>query len=465
MADRRIVLGGLDASTGRLLIPPVTVARFAARIKEKIGRREPRAVKYGVRADDLESAGWGVVVAEDADPEVLGAIGPLLEHRQAQATARNERLFRLLTYERGKSALSFRSDHGAGPGPVDPERLPLYLLLVGSPEAIPFPVQYDLGVQHAVGRIAMDSAAAYHRYARGVVEAETECARRPARALLFGVENPDDSITASCVRHLMRPLATALGKRSRAATAPWQVEHVLGPAATKAELERSLRAASRPSLLMTAGHAVGFPLGHARQKSDQGALVCSDWPGRRQWRAAIPETFYFGANDVAPDLDLSGMVLFPFACYSAGTPSIDSFADQGTMRRIAPADFVAALPKRLLGQPAGSALAVIGHVDRAWEQSFTWTNDERETSGQPAVFESALAALLDGQPVGLAASSFGQRYAELAVHLATVDSTAAGAETETDSAPQDLATVRLWSAFQDARTMIVLGDPAVRLAR
>jgi hypothetical protein len=456
---------GVDGSTGGPLFPPATPEelaglacgeRWAAGELEEL--RQWRQLleddhldtRCGIEARDLAEAGWGVVFPETGAEEEREALAPLLAWRRRQAGARQERRFRELTYLRGESKARFLARHGVGPGPVDPDQLPYYLLLVGSPEEIPFGFQFQLDVQYAVGRLSLARAEDYARYAAGVVAAESNPAGGPRRASFFGVAH--DPATELSLERLVEPLASQVGRGREG----WTVEGVLGPAATKAALGELLGGPLTPALLFTASHGLGFPAGEPRQFSHQGALLCQDWPGTPAAIGPPRPDHYLAAEDVGDSACVAGLVAFFFACYGAGTPSHDGFAEGGKgRRRIARESFMARLPQRLLSHPRGAALAVVGHVDRAWSLSFDWPLAGRQVQ----VFESALERLLEGYPVGAAMEVFGQRYAEVSSDLSQLIE-----EVRWGARPDFLTLADLWTANNDARSYVVLGDPAVRLS-
>ncbi|HEX2362580.1 MAG TPA: hypothetical protein VHI11_10945 [Jiangellaceae bacterium] len=460
-----VFANGIDATTGELLLPPITVEELARlATNQAIDRAESTelaarhrrvteqtfAPKHGVDPADLAQTGWGVVFAEHSDPRLVTALTPLLVRRHAQAGAVIESRYREFSggsgYRKGESKQEFLRRFGSGPGPVDPDVVPYYLLLVGGPDEIPFEVQYQLDVQHAVGRIHFDDVASYARYARNVVAAETGAARtESARLSFFAARNDDDPATALSCEQLVTPLATDLGN-------DWLVRSFLGADATKDGLCALLSGEERPDVLFTATHGVGFPAGHDDQRRMQGALVCQDWPG--PGHGLIAPEHWFGPQDV-PDADLTGMIAVLFACFGAGTPRYDDFdRSPGQRTALAPDPFVAALPQALLGRDGG-ALAVVGHVDRALGYSFVWPGAGRQTE----VYRSTLAELREGAPIGSALEYVGDRYAELATDLKqAVDDATEGWRAD------DAMLAGLFAACADARGFVLLGDPAVRLA-
>lgn len=464
-ADGLLFTNGVDATTGEQLLAPMTVtemARLATRAPlDRAGTAELAArhrnvteqvfaPKHGVDPADLAQTGWGVVFAQGTDPRVISALTPLLERRHAQAAAVAETRYREFSgshgYRAGESKQDFLRRHRSGPGPVDPDVVPYYLLLVGGPDEIPFEVQYQLDVQHAVGRIHFDDVAGYARYAANVVAAETTAARTtPARLSFFAPRNDGDRATAVSCDHLVSPLAGQLTDES------WLIRSYVGVDASKDGLLALLSGTERPDVLFTATHGVGFPAGHDDQRGTQGALVCQDWPG--PGRGTITPAHWFAAPDV-PDADLTGMIAVLFACFGAGTPRYDEFTRNSDGRKeLAPEPFVGALPQALLGRDGG-AVAVVGHVDRALGYSFVWPGVGRQTE----VYRSTLAELAAGQPIGSALEYVGDRYAELATDLnQAVADAAEGWRTD------EKMLAGLFAACADARGFVLLGDPAVRL--
>lgn len=470
MPSDTFFFNGINGANGDYLVPPMLpqdlslIARGQSpdqqHMRELISRHKQATeahlgVKEGVDPKNLAEAGWGVIFAQNADPAVREALRKLLDHRKEQAGRKNEKYYQEYTgdraYRPGESKQEFLARQGAGPGPADPEVVPYYLLIVGEPELIPFRFQYQLDVQYAVGRIHFDTVEEYANYARSIVMAETQSLPISRRAVFFGVENTGDRATGLSANELVKPLADKMAK----AHPNWNVESVLKEDATKARLCNLLGGCQTPALLFSASHGLGFPNKDKRQFPHQGALLCQDWPGSENWHEAIPDSFYFSADDVDQNARLAGLVAFHFACFGAGTPRLDEFAHYTSVRgAIAPRAFVARLPQRLLAHPRGGALAVVGHVERAWACSFTWGR----AGTQLQVFQSTLNRLMQGHPVGSALEFFNERYAELSSDLsAELEDITFG------KVPDDLALADMWTANNDARSFAIIGDPAVRL--
>ena len=307
-------------------------------------------------------------------------------------------------------------------------------------------------MDYAVGRIHFDTLDEYAQYARSVVTAETPGkVVRPRRAVFFGTTNPGDKATERSTEYLIKPLAEKLSKSHKPI---WQVETRLGEDAHKDRLRQLLGGDETPGFLFTATHGVGFDNGHPMQFPCQGALVCQDWPG--PWARTITRDHYLAAEDIDDSANLLGLIAFHFACYGAGTPYWDDFFRRFSRSPsvVAPHAFLAALPKRLLSHPSGGALAVVGHVERAWTYSFKWKSATEQTT----TFENSLKRLMDGLPIGHAMEHINIRYASIAVSLSNMLHEAAW------KPPDPWALADLWTANNDARGYAIIGDPAVRLA-
>jgi hypothetical protein len=483
MPDETLVFNGIDGDTGTYALPPMSAEELVQVIRgevkpENLGELRFRVqqattghlgVKEGVDPTNLAEAGWGVIFptypADDTAnlrrvAAIREALQPLLHLREKDTGGRFSEWIQGTGkgVRPGESKNAYLARHGVGPGPADPDRVPYYLLIVGGPEEIPYRFQSQLDVQYAVGRLHFDTLEEYANYAANVVALETGGARLRREAAFFGVANPNDDATKLSSSLLVNPLAGWMRNKF----SDWGVQQIQPAQATKATLSTLLGGAATPTLLFSACHGMKFDQGAERHLPHQGALLCQDWPGPDAWERgrAIPQDFYFAADDLSASADLLGLIACFFACYGAGTPQFSDFGRKDSERsstlsrsQIAAQPFLSRLPQRMLGKPRG-ALAVVGHIERAWSYSFSWGR----AGAQTAVFESMLQRLLMGHPLGSALEYFNERYAELSTVLSDeLEDIDFGKRYD----PFELA--GLWTANNDARGYAIIGDPAVRL--
>lgn len=493
MTADEFVFNGINAATGGYLNKPLTFETLLHLAKgEKLGtpdndaahqqelaKRNSRnpdfleqnpgeqvmGVAEGIDQTKLEETGWGLIFAHDEDRadgsptanEIREALSDLIKHRQSQNLQVYKEFIHDSAYRKGQDKQTFITPYGIGPGElINPKRqgVPYYLLIVGDPETIPYSFQYQLDVQFAVGRIHFDTLEEYANYAKNVVAAETSPElKNTRRACFFGVRNEDDRSTIMSADQLVKPMTEHLQEEQP----DWMIEAMLADQTTKQHLSHLLGGSDTPDILFTASHGVGFPAGDYRQERHQGALLCQDWPGPIEWgNRAIGEDFYFSGDDIGEDARMLGMMAFFFACYGAGTPHIDNYNESAEANYIAKHAFLANLPRRMISHPRSGALAVIGHVERAWGYSFMW----EKAGAQLEVFKGTLKRLMKGHPIGSAMEYFNDRYAQISASITSIkDDLAKWKKVKENS--REL--VNLWTANNDARNYAIIGDPAVRL--
>jgi hypothetical protein len=479
--DQAIVANGVNGATGAYLLPPQTeqqVAESAAgepqdteqlNVLRELFQQSTQphlGALFDVDLTDPKDAGWAIVFHTDEDPAVKAAFQPLIEHRQRQIG--NDSIVKVLEYRDGEMVPQWLVRHKIGLGDIDPEKMPFYILLVGSPSRIPFLFGHLLDAVYGVGRLYFDTNDDYKAYIASVIDYETAGSIPNSKEVyFFGPQHIADQPTRLSATSLVKPLggveAGQPGVLDRLAKSKFKLAyngHYLAPeASTKQALQDVFRPAAgkpTPALLFTASHGLGWPLGDTRQKSAQGALLCQDFPGIGL--GPVKPEHYFAASDLPADARVKGLVCFHFACFGVGTPKDDRFrhTDGVVPPDIARDPFFSALPQALLSHPNGSALGVIGHVERAWPNSITTTG----AGVQLLPFTNAISYILLGNPLGYALKDFNERYAALSTSLGAMLEKKGFGLPISDS---DLATT--WTARNDAEAYVLFGDPLVSIRK
>jgi hypothetical protein len=476
-----IVINGISASTGKYLVPPMSEAEAAdhaqadakpppgwtALLKKLFWRLTEKvlaALPDDLHAEDPAQAGWAIVFpspeAADDHP-TRQALSPLIRHRRATL---GDAAVKVLERKPGETHARWLARHGAAAGSgVNPEKVPYYVLLVGSPADVPFRFGHELGTEYAVGRLHFDTPDEYARYAESVISYESSSAapEQGKEAVFFAPRHEFDVSTQLSADKLVAPLAgdpdSTPAVPGAAAKHGFRTRKIVNDAATRAALAGVLRSpeGKPPAFLFTASHGVGdFPIGSEAQKAKQGALLCQDWPAL----GAISDKHWFAAADVPKEARVHGLVAFLFACFGGGTPEHDRFLHKPGVKPPAIADkaFFAALPRRLLAFPGGGALACIAHVDRAWGYSIVPPGSAGVEQLRP--FRTAIERITRGWPVGHAVEDFRHRYTTTSTLLANkLEEIGFGAKLP------NAEIARSWIERNDAEGYVLLGDPAARL--
>jgi hypothetical protein len=486
MSEEQLVFNGINIHTGDYIIPPMTLKEFSGLVEQETpidryrlailrARNSLGENRLGAQdsVDDIQKlaeAGWGIIFPAGMNADHLkalkAALHPLLALRKQQAGAYYNEFCGEKGYRSNDTPGSWLPRHGMSPvEQADPSKVPYYLLLVGSPEEIPFTFQCDLDVIYAVGRLYFeqgegetfeDTLAHYASYAQSVANAENREGFLHHKAAFFGVANYYDEHTSRSSRLLVAPLATELQQKYQ----NWETIQYLKEQATKDTLSQLINGANPPALLFTASHGVETDLTTFQAQCLQGALLCQDWPGP-VWglkRQGLKESFYFSAHDVSDNAALLGMITFHFACYGAGTTRFKQLHyTTPTHQRQMTKDFISYLPQRLLSHPKGGALAVIGNINQVLGYSFTWPGIGKQISAM----RDTLGRLMAGKRVGWAVECLNQRHATSSAVWSSKQTEIEHHLILNEKAQKELA--ELWTAYTDARNYFLLGDPAVKL--
>ncbi len=402
-----------------------------------------------LNADNLEKAGWAVMFGASVDKKIRNNLSPLIDRRKQQVG--NDALFKVLDPPAaGQSASDWLLSQHTSLNVVDPSKgVPYYVLIVASPEEITFEFQYELDLYWAVGRLWLQNAADYEAYAQSVVDYETQSRVSSSRKLVMFAPDyggKDNGASKLMCTNLVNPLInTPVGQAEK-----FKLQSFVGAAATKSALNgifAGSEPAGTPALLFTGSHGL-LKLPSSKELADaQGAIVCQDWKGDPN---PPLDDCYYAAWDLPKNAKVHGMVHFLFDCYGVGWPKNDTYNFQKKVA-ISPTPMMARLPQALLGRENG-ALAVLGHIDRAWSYSY-------EEGGQPQdqSFRDVLTKLMNGYRFGSATDQFNLRWAALSIPLAeTLQRMQTRRGLEKQAAQQ-------WVARDDARNYILHGDPAIKL--
>jgi len=455
MSDQLVSFSGITPSGG-FLIDPVALEEVAE-VALSRGESQPTWWRnlfrqaaalfkqtffgWSVDLNCIDEAHWGVVFPEDISSEVRDAVEPLIEIRASQQAGRRFILF----YRPGESVERWAKRYGVDNLlDPDPEKIPYYLLVAGSPQQIPFRFQQDL-VTYATGRLCFENVIEYQNYIRNLVvyireleiqQAILETGRTGLLCVAPCRFNQENDFTHLGLEMTGRVREKWIGDKQFPEFAP----PLLGNHATRSALLQVLTTLS-PEVILFVGHGLHVPPGSEMSQADwEGALVCQEEDGLS----------WFSSADVTPKMQIHNSIWVALACHGAGTPAKSDYSSWFSEREMAHQDQVSSLPQRILGDNR-PGLAFIGHVDSV--TGLTASSD---------LFSKLLVEIYTGRRLGQAMRHFRERSVVSGDFILRWQD---AFENSGMRPPQRESFAAQWIAWRDARNFLLLGDPAIQICQ
>lgn len=469
---------GISYKTGKLLSEPLSDTNFAEMITGAKAEMVRKAKGGMGLADwlrnlkpksndpfDKEKNKWTYVISENEPKsqreEIKKAIKPLADLRGMRIPDQP------LVYRGGNDEMDWLSWLSRTYRTIPKELRPDYILLIGSPDLIPFGFQAKLDLEANVGRVDFDTIADLKNYVKKICDFYDKPPKLQKEVLFFatnhGIVNNKRDATHYSLNHMVNPLIDYCKKNGIAVTSKLENE------ATKTNLIESFQK-SEAVLAYAACHGVGDVdgLDENKQKELVGAMCCQNYLNNKN-----DETELLRAVDIPMNESfLSWGVFFQFSCFSYGTPkynTIAKFSLAGAQKpiQLASKDFVASIPKKLLAHSKGP-VAFIGHVDAAWLAGFYdggKVADKESERRELDVYESIIESIFNKQTLGAAMHDMNMKFAQNAgafTNLILTYQQQKGSKAPKDqieSTAKDLG--KTFIVSNDSENFMLFGDPAL----
>ncbi|MCP3099898.1 hypothetical protein LZ198_13565 [Myxococcus sp. K15C18031901] len=416
---------------------------------------------------DLTLQRWGLVVPEDPArrEELLSWCAPLRALRELQQRA-PARVYSVPPGMDGPQSVQWLRDVFR---PSAREReLPRYLLILGDLHEVSLELQQVLAGDRFVGRLAFDRERDWRAYVEKVLSWEVRLRPLLPKALFFCAHDGSEATRWGYPRLIQHAVSECLEQLAHRELPASVVQELSTPSQWSRDVLLAQVCEQHPSVLLSLSHGLGPPADRswspAEQRAHQGALCLGNE--------------LLGADVLSSRPFLPGGLWLPVACFGAGTPATSLFRhwlvraleEVGSYvppERVVPVigdmperPFVSGPVKAALANGDGP-LAVLGHVDLAWTNSF---QDERGRS-EARAFTSAMRSFIAGERFGIGANVLARSAISLALDILRHQDADERERAGGQRAPAwRLRRGLLWMTYCDLSAYILVGDPAARLS-